>query len=77
MTFELLLWGLLIYFAYRFIFGFLLPIGKATRQMRQKMQEMQQAVHQQQEAQHQTTTQATQHKQSPVEGDYIEFEEVK
>jgi hypothetical protein len=45
--------------------------------MRQKMQEMQQAVHQQQEAQHQTTTQATQHKQSPVEGDYIEFEEVK
>ena len=66
-----------IYLLYRFIFGFVLPVASATRQMNKKMQEFRR----QQEnmfAQQQTNTssQPQTNTKAPAE-DYIEFEEVK
>jgi Sec-independent protein translocase protein TatA len=66
-----------IYILYRFIFGFVLPVANATRQMKKKMQEF----HQQQESmfaqQHSGHTQATHTNTKAAADDYIEFEEVK
>lgn len=73
---RLILWGFLIYVAYKFITEWVLPIGKATRDMKSKVQEMQdrqRAFEQQQEATRTHREQAGNEKS----GDYIDFEEVK
>ncbi len=72
-----LLFGLLIYFLYRFIFNFIIPVTRATREMRSKMTEFQNRM---QEQQHGFAPQRPEPvKESPKakEGDYIDFEEVK
>lgn len=65
-----------LYFIYKFIFGFLVPLFTATKQMQQNIRSMQQDIHRQQ----QTNTQAQQpvspEKKAP-EHEYIDFEEVK
>jgi Sec-independent protein translocase protein TatA len=61
--------------AYKFITEWVLPIGKATREMKSKVQEMQdrqRAFEQQQEATRTQREQAGKEKS----GDYIDFEEV-
>ena len=71
--FKIILYGFLLYLLYRFIFELVIPVSKATSQVKDKLREMQA----QQEAQQQRQ-QAT--KAHPVEkkgGDYIEFEEIK
>ncbi len=76
--FRILLWGFVLYYAYKFVFGVVVPVGKATNQMKNKIKEMQeQQSHQQQQAQQQPSAQAKQQSPPTVEGDYIEFEEVK
>lgn len=73
---RFILWGFLIYVAYKFITEWVLPIGKATREMKSKVQEMQdrqRAFEQQQEATRTQREQAGKEKS----GDYIDFEEVK
>lgn len=65
-----------LYFIYKFIFGFLVPLFTATKQMQQNIRSMQQDIHRQQ----QTNTHAQQtvspEKKAP-EHEYIDFEEVK
>ena len=71
-----------IYFAYRFIVNFLIPVVKTTRQVKKQFDSVreQQAYQQQQQQHHQHQKS----KPSPVQkdnkagdNDYLEFEEIK
>jgi hypothetical protein len=77
---KILLYGLLFWFLYNLVFRFIIPIFKASRQMKQKFgemqQQMQEQMRQQQEAQRPQPTPQT--SSTPkTSGDYIDFEEVK
>ena len=76
---KILLWGIVIYYLYRFVFGVVVPVGKATNQMKSKIREMQdeQLRQQQQHTQSQQQPTAQQQKAPVDKGDYIEFEEIK
>jgi Sec-independent protein translocase protein TatA len=78
--FKIILYGFLLYLLYKFIFELVIPVSKATSQVKNKMREMQEMQNAQQEQYRQQTAQA-QAQQEPQEkkkgGDYIEFEEVK
>ncbi|MBI2284310.1 MAG: DUF4834 family protein [Bacteroidetes bacterium] len=86
LMFKMILYGFLIYLAYKFIFELVIPVSKATSQVKdnlRKMQEMQQAQQQQyrqqqQQAQAQAQAQQAAAKESAAKSDdYIDFEEVK
>ncbi len=74
-----LFYAFLIYLAYRFVFGFVIPVYKTTRhvkkQFREMNQRMQDHVNQQQSSQQTSTPNPEATKQQA--GDYIDFEEVK
>jgi uncharacterized protein YybS (DUF2232 family) len=81
---RVILWILLAYFVYKFVFNFLLPIFKVSRQMKKQVREFQNHMHQAQDQfqqQPQQQASATQQRQAtPSKGkssDYIDFEEVK
>ena len=87
--FTIILWAIAVYFAYRFIVGFLLPVFKVTRQMRGQVRAFQEEAARQQQQYYQTHTSTNtsystsnqQPQQKPAasekEGDYIDFEEIK
>jgi Sec-independent protein translocase protein TatA len=64
----------LIYFLYRFIVNFLIPVGRTTREIKRKMNEFQNRMQEQQGfgPQQQPETE----KKPAKAGDYIDFEEV-
>lgn len=72
---------LLAYIAYRFIFGFVIPVSKVTKNVRQQFK----AAQDQMEAQMRAQQGYTQTAQEPVSrpapqksgNDYIDYEEVK
>ena len=66
------------YFAYKFIFDFLVPVLKVSGRMRRQMKEFQQRAEQQQPPVEQATN-ANKHTSTAKSkiGDYIDFEEVK
>ena len=73
---DILLWGFVIYLVYKFLFEFLLPVGKVARNMKHKMNEMKEQQTQQQSFnQNQSTTDTA--KPKVDEKDYIDFEEIK
>jgi hypothetical protein len=76
--FKYIFWAIAIYVLVRFIFNFIIPVYRATRQMRGQMRDFQQRMQGQQEQQsfEQSSTQK-QTKASVREGDYIDFEEIK
>lgn len=83
---SVILWILLGYFLYRFVFNFLVPIFRVSRQMKQQVRDFQNHMQaqQQQSYQHSHTSQRQQgpsatSSDSPREksGDYIDFEEIK
>ncbi len=80
---KFIFYGLVVYLIYKIIFEFVIPVSKASNQMREKIQQMQEQQRFQQE---QARTQAqAQAKAEPVasskttstDKDYIEFEEIK
>ncbi len=75
--FKIIIYGFLIYLLYKFIFELVIPVSKATSQVKDKIKEMQE----QQNAQQQYRNQQTQTQQAevpkPKKDDYIDFEEVK
>lgn len=74
-----ILYALLAWFLYKLIFGFILPIYKTTRQVKEKFREMNDRMQEQQMKQQDFNQQSAQQK-SPTKspgGDYIDFEEVK
>lgn len=73
---KLIFYGFLFYVLYKFIFELVIPVSRATSQVKDKMREMQEQQRQQyQQQQQQQPTQQSQ--QQPSKGDYIEFEEIK
>lgn len=74
---RVILFALLIYFLYRFIFHFLIPVSKVTREMKGKMKEFQNRMQQQQGFQTQPQRPAKETTSPKKAGDYIDFEEVK
>jgi Sec-independent protein translocase protein TatA len=76
---KYLFWALAIYFLVRFIFNFVIPVYRATRQMRGQMRDFQQKMQGQQGSQESFEQNATSQKEksSVKEGDYIDFEEIK
>ena len=79
MLLRYLLYGLLFYFVFRFIFRFVIPVTRAARDMKSKMNEFQARMQeqQQQQAAAQQRPEPVKEKPAVKEGDYIEFEEVK
>ena len=75
--FRLLVWGFVIYLAYKFLFEFLVPVGKVAKDMKQKVSEMQEQQNQQQANHQSQTTSNTTSKPKVDEKDYIDFEEIK
>lgn len=70
---------LVIYLLYKLIFDFIVPVYKASSQMRSKMNEMnqQQQQYYQQQQSAQTHTEKEKSDIKPAKEDYIDFEEVK
>jgi hypothetical protein len=77
--FKYLFWAIAIYFLLRFIFNFVIPVYRATRQMRGQMRDFQQKMQGQQASQEtfQQNSTTQKEKSSVKEGDYIDFEEIK
>jgi type II secretory pathway component PulM len=78
---KLLFYGFLIYALYRFVFNVVVPVSKASSQIKSTLQEMQAAAaaaraQQEQAAQAQRQAKTEASKPAPKE-DYIDFEEVK
>ena len=73
---KLIVWGIVIYLIYKFVFELLVPVTKATSQMKDKIQEMQE---QQQKMKQQQDQENTRKKDKPSvdKGDYIDYEEIK
>lgn len=75
---KYILLGFTIYFAYRFLFDFLIPVVRTTRQVKKQfdaVREQQQGFHQQDQSKQQK--QASSQNQKPASDDYIEFEEIR
>ena len=74
--FKYLFWAIAIYFLVRFIFNFIIPVYRATRQMKDQVRDFQEKM-QGQQASQENFQATTSKKPSVKEGDYIDFEEVK
>jgi hemolysin activation/secretion protein len=78
MLVKYIIWGFVIYLLYKFVFELVIPVSKATTQVKDKLREMQEQQAQQQYQQQQPVKPQQQQPTEPVKGgDYIEFEEVK
>jgi hypothetical protein len=73
---KLIFYGLVVYLIYKLIFELVIPVSKASSQMREKIQQMQdQQNFQQQQARPAAEPQPA--AKPKTDKDYIEFEEVK
>ena len=73
--FKYLFWAIAIYFLVRFIFNFVIPLYRATRQMKSQVRDFQEKMQGQQPS---DDFSAAQKPPRPVkEGEYIDFEEIK
>ena len=71
-------WFLTIYFLYRLVFNFIIPVWRVSRQMKGQVRDFQDKMNAQNEAptsSHPNTEAKS--RQPEKEGDYIDFEEVK
>ena len=71
--FKYLFWAIALYILIRFIFNFVIPVFRATRQMKSQMRDFQSRMQHQEQEEFQQKPTRTEAKQ----GDYIDFEEVK
>ena len=80
---QFIFWTILLYLLYRFVFGFLIPVITASKQMRGKIRQMQEQMKQQYEQQGQqqnytdTSSASNAKPRDTSKGEYIDFEEVK
>lgn len=70
---------LICYFLYKLIFNFIIPVSRATKQVKRTMQQMHDAQQQQFRQQQQAQQQNVQDHRPPstAKEDYIDFEEIK
>ena len=78
---KLVFYGFLLYLGYKIIFDFIIPVSRASKQIKSKIREAQeqQRRFQQQQEQANARPQASQPepKSPPSDAEYIDFEEVK
>lgn len=77
---KYIFWGIILYFFIRFVFGFLLPVFRATRQMRNQVKDFQSKMEEQQRQQNFQQNGAAQEQSAKPKAnkeDYIDFEEIK
>jgi len=78
---KLIFYGLMIYFLYKFIFNVVVPVSKGVRTVRQTMEQARDAAAKQQAnanaRSNNTFNSETKPPSTPIEAEYIEFEEVK
>ena len=70
-----LFWAIAFYLLIRFIFNFVIPLFRATKQMKSQMKDFQSRMKGQQEQPFQHTQERSGNEVK--KGDYIDFEEVK
>lgn len=79
MILRYILWGLLIYFLYKFVFEFIAPVFRASRQFRKQVRDfqnkMQEENHRREFSPNNNDSRTTAN--SSKAGDYIDYEEVK
>ena len=75
--FTYLFWAIGLYILIRFVFNFVIPVFRATRQMKSQMKDFQNRMHNQQEQDYEHSNTRKQSKPSVKQGDYIDFEEIK
>jgi hypothetical protein len=69
-----IIYPLLFFFLYRFLVRFLIPLFQVTRVASQRMREMQSQM---ENMEQKSNASSTTHTPRQVDGDYIEYEEVK
>jgi hypothetical protein len=75
---QIFLLILLAYFLYKFIFGFILPIYKTTKQVKKQFGEMKEKINEQfSQSNNYTQTSTEVPPPKSKSKDYIDFEEVK
>ena len=80
---EIFFLAIVLYLLYRFVFNFLLPVVRTTRQVRQQFRNMQEGMGGEQQPFNGGERVHTQQKQQrpsggkPPKEDYIDFEEIK
>ncbi len=73
-----ILFAFLAWFLYNLVFRFIIPVYRTSKQMRSKFQEMQQQMQEKMQEQQGYKPQAASKTTAPqMNGDYIDFEEVK
>ena len=76
--FQYIIWTFIFYWLFRFIFNFLLPVLRATRQMKGKMQDFNSRMGGQGNYQGAAgNASSTPPPRTKTKDDYIDFEEVK
>jgi hypothetical protein len=68
---------LLGYFLIRFIFGFVIPVYKTTKQVKKQFADMQQKVQEPFNGQTKQPAEPVKEEQKPQKKEYLDFEEVK
>jgi hypothetical protein len=78
---EIFFLAIVLYLLYRFVFNFLLPVVRTTRQVRQQFRNMQEGMGGEQQPFNNSERVQSQQKQpsggKPPKEDYIDFEEIK
>lgn len=77
---SIIIWVIVAYLAYRFIFGFLVPLLRVSRQMKRQVREFQKRANGEfQGYQKDNFAQQQKPQEPPVKkgGEYIDFEEIK
>ena len=74
---KYILYILLGYVLYRFITGFLIPVFRTGKQIKNQFNEMQQRMHEQMQQQSSAPPPQQQAAKKSPSGEYIDFEEVK
>ncbi|MBP7558237.1 MAG: hypothetical protein KA821_18315 [Chitinophagaceae bacterium] len=78
---KIILYALLIWFLYNLVFRFIIPIYRASRQMKRQFNQVRERMEEEQRRQQQASSgpgfQESQGPKAPPAGDYIDFEEVK
>lgn len=78
---KIILYALLIWFLYNLVFRFIVPIYRASRQMKRQFNQVRERMEEEQRRQQQASSgpgfQESQSPKAPPAGDYIDFEEVK
>ncbi len=77
MIFRFIFWSIILTMIVRFVFRFLFPVMSVTRAAQDKLNQMQKQMEDMQRAQNAQATASAQKKPNKIDGDYIDYEEVK